>query len=207
MVNSTPTRSRQPLPASDAKPVPVVRLPPAIKPVPVVGLPPQAQMPTAKPKPESPTPPQTFKKREIQLEPIEMEQQPSDATSFLMVHDNLIRCSVADLKNIAYSVVKDDKYELIEKAFNCHFRISQRGKNSELRMNAFPVKGGAYGLSSKFLQQWATKVLEGEPVEMSSYWMDFCRKLNTLSRLSQFKWKIMPAAAAHPTTSPFLPSY
>jgi len=135
----------------------------------------QVQAAVIKPEPKSPTSPETVNKQDIQIQP-----EPKEVTSFLIVHGNLFRCSVTDLKNIAYSIVKDDKYELVEKAFNCQFRISQRGKNSELHVDALPLKG-CLGPSSKFLQQWAIKVLEGEPVEMSSYWMDFCRKSTPLS--------------------------
>jgi hypothetical protein len=95
----------------------------------------------------------------------------------LIIQGTEASCSIEALKNIAYSIVKDNKYELVGKALNCEFIIHQRAQDSGLRLLAVPLKAddtSATDRGAGFLQAWARKVLERGPIEMSSYWLDFC---------------------------------
>lgn len=169
--NTTPVRSKQPMPLSTAKPI--VRLPPALQSL--------TRVMKTQPRAETPTPRQAFKIPSPQVDiqsPVKMEQPPAD--HFLTVQGNLLRCSIADLKNVAYSIVKDDKYEMVAKALNCKFKVSQRGKNSGLRLAAVATEDAKIW-GAQFLKNWAMKLLkDGEPIEMSSYWLSYCRKSNPL---------------------------
>jgi hypothetical protein len=95
----------------------------------------------------------------------------------LIIQGNQISCSIQALKNISYSVVKDNKYELVGKALNCKFIIHQRAQDNGLRLTAVPLKAddtSAADRGAGFLQAWVGEVLERGPIEMSSYWLDFC---------------------------------
>ena len=182
MANDTSARLRQPLPA---RPVPVVRLPPSI---PAVQIPhqvqaqSQAQMPAKKPELESPTPPQEVEPPE----PVVEKEPESMHDAVLQVNGNLISCSIADIKNIAYSIMQDDKFEMVAKAFKCKFKVSHIDKSGKLMLESISLEEGISDWPGQFLLQWATKILEGDPVEMSSYFLDYCRRL-ALSTMSQFK--------------------
>lgn len=105
----------------------------------------------------------------------------------LQVNGRPIICSTSDIKNIAYSIMKDAKFQMVAKAFKCKFQVSHIGKSGTLMLASIPLEEGIFGWPDQFLLQWATKVLEGDPVEMSSYFQDYCRKLTPLRTISQVK--------------------
>jgi hypothetical protein len=179
---TTQTRSKQPLMTVTNQIRPIVRLPPTKpeesttsgqtfkieSPEPVSVQHPDTNQHFG-PDCKSPIAEQTLKNQPTELN--------AEAGSCLIIQGNEVLCSIEALKNISYSVVKDNKYELVGKALNCEFIIHQRAQDSGLRLTAVPLKAddtSAADRGAGFLQAWVGEVLERGPIEMSSYWLDFC---------------------------------
>lgn len=106
-----------------------------------------------------------------QTEPKSTTAKPSQA--YLIIQGKLLPCRLDDIKNISFAWLTDSSRDIVERSLDCKFYAIQRTPDSGLLLSAVRAEGYSSSIvednGAQFLNKWVSKVLEGEPIQMSIY--------------------------------------